>query len=242
MKFEIGDIIISRGDCTNIGDEFRLCMIVADRVKPSEEDVPVVSLKSGRRGHAVRLQSHFAHYPDSPYEKDGKRFIPSGEGRAVKPGEWYLSTNNQPAKKKDDTYIHHPRVILLPVPESEPKVDPFLAGTREITDEDLIRCAVDGKSLVVRCKNECCAGDGGFMEGETTFKIRHMGMGSIEFYHQGNSDHFAQMRTSMHIVPEWLVKWLIPKEDIRVVEERTKGPSWGLASNVTTITSPIEGR
>jgi len=193
MKYKVGELY-------EVGNKVMVCYSIL-------YGIPHFSHSGGEYTPGSQGLAIIRSYTGTSYEKDGKRFIPSGEGRAVKPGEWYLSTNNQPAKKKDDTYIHHPRVILLPVPEVEPDskfavgdlvrfeggwgnphritkiepnkvtleddrwfdpnnqhvtkvADPFLADTREITDEDLIRCAmVDKKKIMVVCRAECCIGE-----------------------------------------------------------------------------------
>ena len=59
-------------------------------------------------------------YTGPTYEKDGQRFVPSGEYRRPKGGEWYMPEslpNNTPFRNSHG----HPgyRVILLPVPELE---------------------------------------------------------------------------------------------------------------------------
>ena len=74
--------------------------------------------------HDGKVQSTAGYEMTKPpiHEKDGRRFVPSGEYRRPKDGEWYMPEslpNNTPSRNSGG----HPgyRIILLPIPELEPE-------------------------------------------------------------------------------------------------------------------------
>lgn len=88
-------------------------------------------------------REHIKPYTGPIYEKDGQRFVPSGEFRLPKKGEWFLGKERD---KKDKPlrahwdFIHQYKIILLPVPSLEPESE-FKVG-------DWVRI-IDGKESVM---------------------------------------------------------------------------------------------
>jgi hypothetical protein len=93
----------------------------------------------------------FTPYTGPVYEKDGKRFVPSGEFRIVCNGEYYLGSNSKEVcEHKHDTFTDVSnakgyRPILLPIPEL-PNKHEFKAG-------DWVRYKETGKSYQVSDAN-----------------------------------------------------------------------------------------
>ncbi len=178
--------------------------------------------------------SKLIHYTGPIYEKDGQRFVPSGEFREPKDGEHFYSNSKEKIFKLEQFQGLHPdkhggtyAPILLPIPELESQVDPFFEGTREITERDLMRVAPpDDKAITVKCRAKCC-GTPTFKRG--ILKAYMNKLGSIDICHTGNQTPFAKIYSSNMA---WKVHWFIPKEDIRVVEEVVT-KEWDTTSNTT---------
>ena len=134
--------------------------------------------------HDGKVQSTAGYEMTKPpiHEKDGRRFVPSGEYREPLQDEWYLSgLIGGPARAVLVPLPHYP--ILLPVPELEPEhefeVGDWVKDTRNgevfcadescvypskyweklpgrpLTTADLMQ-VLSGKKITVECHAECC--------------------------------------------------------------------------------------